>query len=60
MLIKGMVLVVKLYQIVWVVDLFGVGCQVIVWILVQIKCLVLCLEYLFSLGDCVSYYFYFF
>ncbi len=57
MLIKGMVPAVEPHQTVWVVDPPGAGRQVIVRIPAQIQRLALCLEYLFSPGDCVSHHF---
>ena len=57
MLIKGMVPAVEPHQTVRVVDPPGAGRQVIVWIPAQIERLALCLQYLFSPGDCVSHHF---
>ncbi len=56
MLIKGMVPAVKPHQTVWVVDP-PARAAVIVRIPAQIQRLALCLEYLFSPGDCVSHHF---
>lgn len=52
-----MVPAVEPHQTVWVVDPPGAGRQVIVRIPAQIQRLALCLEYLFSPGDCVSHHF---